>query len=767
MMRSPEVASVSRKRRRILVEGIVQGVGFRPFIYGLATKLNLSGHVCNDTRGAVIEVEGETSTLDDFLDSMRTNSPPLASLDRIGCQEIPLKKQSGFSILASLAGEERRALTSPDAPTCGDCLQELFDPKDRRFLYPFINCTNCGPRFTIIQDVPYDRKRTTMSVFPMCPDCFGEYEDPRNRRFHAQPNACPECGPRVNLLDRQGQTVAGADPIAAAARLLKEGAIVAVKGLGGYQLACDVSNEAAVAHLRKKKHRWDKPFALMTQEMDTLRRLCFVDPEEEALLKSSRCPIVLLKKKKPSQVAASVAPGQRTLGVMLPYTPLHHILMREVGRELVMTSGNFSDEPIAYKDDDAFRRLKGIADYFLVHNREIHMRTDDSVSRVVMGQELILRRARGYVPQPITMPAAFVKPILACGAHLKNTFCLGKGSHAFVSHHIGDLENYETFQSFQEGIEHFQNLFEIQPEVVAYDLHPDYLSTRYAHKLEGVTKIGVQHHHAHIASGMAEHGLSGTVIGVAFDGTGYGTDNTIWGGEFLVADYLDFRRAAHLEYVPLPGGEAAIREPWRSAAACLTLAYGKDMEGLEIDFVKRLDLKRWRILQTMMDRGLNCPLASSMGRLFDAVASLLGIRDAINYEGQAAVELEMIAEETCPESYPWSITPGDFPIAIGVQELIRAIVEDIFRGKPAPHISAKFHNSLVEMIVSVCGLIREREGLECVVLSGGVFQNAFLLTRLLPRMESRGFRVLVPKKFPPNDGGISLGQAAIANARIS
>ncbi len=750
------------------MEGTVQGVGFRPFVYGLATRNNLTGFVCNDTTGVIIEVEGEPLTLEAVLRVLREEPPPLASIERIACEVLPSKGDTAFTIARSQAEEERRALVSPDAPTCGDCLRELFDPKDRRFLYPFINCTNCGPRFTIVQDVPYDRKRTTMSVFPMCPDCFREYEDPRNRRFRAQPNACPECGPRVNLLDRQGQTVAGADPIAAAARLLKEGAIVAVKGLGGYQLASDAFNNMSVARLRKKKHRWDKPFALMTQEMDTLKRLCSVSPEEEALLKSSRCPIVLLKKKEPDQVAVSVAPGQRTLGVMLPYTPLHHILMREVGRELVMTSGNFSDEPIAYKDDDAFRRLKDIADYFLVHNREIHMRTDDSVSRVVMGQELILRRARGYVPRAIVMPTAFVKPILACGAHLKSTFCLGKGSHAFVSHHIGDLENYETLQSFQEGIEHFQNLFEIQPEVVAYDLHPDYLSSRYAHRLEGVTKIGVQHHHAHIASGMAEHGLeSGAVIGVAFDGTGYGTDDTIWGGEFLVADYRDFLRAAHLEYVPLPGGEAAIREPWRSAAACLTLAYGKDMEALGIDFVKRLDLKRWRILQTMMDRGLICPLASSMGRLFDAVASLLGIRDAINYEGQAAVELEMIAEETCSESYPWGIAPGDFPIAIGVQELIRAIVEDIRKGKSASHISAKFHNSLVEMIVSVSSLIRQKEGLERVVLSGGVFQNAFLLTRLLPRMESCGFHLYVPKKVPPNDGGISLGQAAIANARIS
>lgn len=558
------------------------------------------------------------------------------------------------------------------------------------------------------------------------------------------------------------------DPVAEVGRQLGRGAIVAIKGLGGYHLACDAENEKAVHTLRSRKHREEKPFALMAPDLGVIRLWCEVDFREEELLVSRRRPIVLLRRRPGCPVASSVAPGQRTLGFMLPYTPLHHLLLRAAGRVLVLTSGNRSDEPIAHRDDEAVLSLSSIADAFLVHNREIHIRCDDSVTRLVGGQELLVRRARGYAPEPIELPFAVSPPVLASGGHLKNTFCLASGRRAFVSQHIGDLENYETYRAFAEGIEHFQHLFGFRPEAVAYDLHPDYFSTKYALQLEGIAKVAVQHHHAHVASCMAEHGIpQGPVLGVAFDGTGYGRDGTLWGGEFLVAEYRDFVRAGHLEVVPLPGGDAAIREPWRSAAAWLNLVYGKEIERLEIGFVKRLDLRRWRILNRMLERRLHCPVTSSVGRLFDAVASLAGIRDVVHYEGQAAVELEMVADESCSESYPWSISPGDFPIVLGVQELIRAIVKDLQRGTPAPLISAKFHNSLVEMIVSASSLIRQSTGVDCVVLSGGVFQNALLLQRVVPRLKSHGFRVLVPQKVPPNDGGISLGQAAVAAARMS
>lgn len=759
---------VLQTRWNIVLEGVVQGVGFRPFIYNLAKERGLSGYVYNDTRGAVVEVEGNVSSLEEFFSAVKTDLPVNASLENISCSVVPVKGQTGFSITSSLADGKGHALIAPDSPTCDDCVKELFQPSDRRYLYPFINCAHCGPRFTIIRGVPYDREQTTMSVFRMCPGCLREYQDPGNRRFHAQPNACAQCGPKVNLLDAKGGNVIAADPIPEAANLIGQGSIIAIKSLGGYQLACDAFNEAAVNRLRKRKRRWDKPFALMAPDLEAVRNLCFVNPQEESVLQSSICPIVLLRKKDPSPAANSVAPGQKFLGIMLPYTPLHHILMKAVGAFVVMTSGNLSDEPIAYKDEEAINRLKGIADYFMTYDREIHMRADDSISRVLMGRELLLRRARGYVPQPLTLPFVFAKPILACGGHFKNTFCLAKNRHAFMSHHIGDLENYETLKSFQEGVDHFQNLFDVKPEVVAHDLHPDYLSTQYAFQLKGVTRIGVQHHHAHIASCMAEHGLGNSpVIGVAFDGSGYGTDGTIWGGEFLVADYRDFLRAAHLEYFPLPGGESAIREPWKITAAVLNLVYGQEFQKLEIDFVKRLDPKTLRVLLRMIDRGVNCPLTSSMGRLFDAVASLLGLRDTINYEGQAAIELEMIADETCDESYPWNINLAGLPIVAGIKELIKAIVKDLINRTPSSLISAKFHNSVVDMTVSVCVEIRRTKGLNEAALSGGVFQNAFILTRLVPRLKNLGFKVYVPTKVPPNDGGISLGQAAVANARLT
>lgn len=754
-----------KERRRILVEGIVQGVGFRPFVYGLALKQGLGGFILNDTTGVIIEVEGEPSALESFLCALRTDAPPLATIEGLSWESLPAKGYSPFTIEKSQAEEDRRVLISPDTCTCDDCLRELFDLNDPRYRYPFINCTNCGPRFTIIKDVPYDRERTTMAVFCMCPDCHKEYQDPLDRRFHAQPNACPSCGPQVTLLDREGHEMASEDPVSHAARLLQQGAIVAVKGLGGYHLACDAFNNDAVGRLRRRKHREDKPFALMAPDLEAVKALCFVDEAEEALLLSRKRPIVLLRKRMPNPVAHEVAPGHRDLGFMLPYSPLHYLLLREAASPLVLTSGNISDEPIAYKDDDALQRLSRIAEYYLIHNREIHMRCDDSVTRVIHGREMLIRRSKGYVPSPITMPAAFAEPTLACGAQLKNSFCLGKGRYAFVSHHIGDLENYETLLSFQEGIDHFNRLFDIDPKVMAYDLHPEYVATKYALELEGVTRIGVQHHHAHIASCMVEHGLPGPVIGVAFDGTGSGSDGTIWGGEFLVADYTDFVRAAHLEYVPLPGGEQAIRGPWRMAASWLYQVYGDEMEALDIDFIQRLNKRPWPLLKQMIQRSINSPPTSSIGRLFDAVSSLVGVRDTINYEGQAAVELEMIADERCQENYSCAITEGQ-PMVVQGGDIIRGVVEDLLARVSPSIISAKFHNTIAAAIVDICDRIRQQHGLNRVVLSGGVFQNMLLLERAVAGLAPIGFEVYVPSKVPPNDGGISLGQAAIANARV-
>jgi hydrogenase maturation protein HypF len=567
---------MGRVRARVRVEGIVQGVGFRPFVHALASRLSLAGLVGNDARGVFVEVEGSAEAVERFLGALQREAPPLAVVERVSATRLAPTGAEGFAIASSRPGGERQALISPDTATCADCLRELADPADRRYRYPFVNCTNCGPRFTIIRDVPYDRAATTMAGFRMCADCAREYHDPADRRFHAQPVCCPACGPRLRLLDREGREAAG-EPLAAAAALLREGRVVAVKGLGGYHLAADAAGEAAVAALRARKHREDKPFAVMVPDLETARALCLVDEVEERLLASPRRPIVLLRRRatvdRGAEVAGAVAPGNRSLGLMLPYTPLHHLLLAEVGRPIVLTSGNVSDEPIAYLDRDAMQRLGGIADRFLTHDRPIHMRTDDSVARAFRGRELPLRRSRGFVPQPLPLPWAFPRQVLACGAELKSTFCVAKGRHAFVSHHIGDLENYETYRSFTEGIEHFRRLLAVAPEVVAHDLHPEYLSTKYAAELDGVALEGVQHHHAHVAACLADNGEEGPVIGVAFDGLGYGADGTIWGGELLVADLAGFERAGHLASVPMPGGAAAIREPWRMAAAYLDAAF--------------------------------------------------------------------------------------------------------------------------------------------------------------------------------------------------
>ncbi len=767
------------ERRRIQVHGIVQGVGFRPFVYNLATRANLSGYVLNDAAGVTIEVEGESPVLNEFVAALRAEAPPLALVERITAEALPLLGNGlQFAIAESRSAETRRAFISPDVATCDDCLHELFDPTDRRYHYPFINCTHCGPRFTIIRDVPYDRPLTTMAAFAMCADCRREYDDPCDRRFHAQPNACPKCGPRLRLTSTySGHALAEeSDALEAAQIFLADGHILAIKGLGGYHLACDAANPEAVRRLRSRKHRWDKPFALMAADLAAVEALCDVSDSERALLTDRRRPIMLLRNKlsSPSKkgaggegVALDVAPQQNTLGVMLPYTPQHHLLFANADyRWLVMTSGNVSDEPIAYRDYDAFERLAPLADAFLVHDRDIHMRCDDSVMRVVRGIEVPLRRSRGYAPQPLPMSFEFTQPILAVGAHLKNTFCLGKGHYAFLSHHIGDLDNLETWQSFREGIEHFKRLFDIEPDVIAHDLHPDYLSTQWAishHAKRSKIIIPVQHHHAHIASVLAEHGLTGPVIGAAFDGTGYGTDETIWGGEFLVADLADFERVAHLAYVPLPGGEQAIHQPWRVAAAWLQKLYGDEWLDWPLDFSRKVDRQTWAVLRQMMGRGVNCPLTSSMGRLFDAVAALLGLRNEVRYEGQAAVELEAIADETVREGYEFDLHG---PVA-DPTPVFNDLLSDLRSGRPTPVISARFHNAVAALVTTVCLRMRAERGLNTVALSGGVFQNAFLLARTLDLLSALEFETYINQRVPPNDGGIALGQAAVAAARIA
>ena len=599
-----------RIRTLVRVEGVVQGVGFRPFVYSLATRLGLAGHVGNDSAGVFIEIEGPPRLVLDFLGSLEHDAPPLARIEAVRTTALSPSGGAGFAIASSDPRGRRQALVSADSATCADCLAELADPGDRRFGYPFINCTNCGPRFTIVRDVPYDRPLTTMAGFGLCAECAAEYSDPADRRFHAQPVCCPACGPRLRLIDALGSEFDG-DPVGAAAALLAEGKVLAVKGLGGYHLAVDAGSEPAAAALRERKHREDKPFALMVTDVEAAAGLCEVDSTAASLLASGRRPIVLLPRRADAAVARAVAPGSRQLGVMLPYTPLHHLLLRALGRPMVLTSGNTSDEPIAYDDGDALARLAGIADAFCVHDRPIHMRADDSVVRQFRGREMIMRRSRGYAPEPIRLRAPFPRPVLGCGAELKNTFCLGRDDHAFVSHHIGDLENYETFRSFAEGIAHFRRLFEVTPQVVAHDLHPEYLSTKYALDCEDVSLVAVQHHHAHIASCLADNGEDGPVIGVAFDGTGYGTDGTIWGGEFLIADLAGFSRAGFLAPARLPGGTAAIRQPWRMAAAYLSAAYP---EGTPDSLgVVRRNAERWDDVLAVARSGVNSPLTSSAG----------------------------------------------------------------------------------------------------------------------------------------------------------
>jgi hydrogenase maturation protein HypF len=755
-------------RRCIHVSGIVQGVGFRPYVYRLAVGRHLNGQIANTAAGVVIEVQGSRESVDDFLQRLPKEAPPLALIRGLDVSEIPPNGDSEFRIVPSEKSETVRTLIPPDIAICEDCLRELFDPADRRYLYPFINCTNCGPRFTIVRSIPYDRPQTSMAVFPMCRRCRAEYDNPADRRFHAQPNACWDCGPQVELWNAGARRILCNDPIGEAASKLQAGAVVAVKGLGGFHLAVDATNVDAVKRLRVRKHRVEKPFAVMVANLEAAERFCALDAEDRHLLVSSQRPIVLLERKDSGGIPAEVAPFNKFLGMFLAYTPLHHVLLAKSNLQaLVMTSGNLSEEPIAIENSEAATRLSGVADYFLVHNREILRRCDDSVVRRVGGQVRQLRRARGFVPVPVFLNKK-LPDMLAVGGELKSTICVLKRDEAFLSQHIGDLENAGAFKFFQETVEHLQNILEVRPSVVAYDLHPDYLATRWALAQNEMRAVGVQHHHGHIVSCMAENHLEGRVIGFALDGTGYGTDGHIWGGEVLVADYLDFERVAHLAYVPLPGGSAAIREPWRVAVSYLSAAFGPDLLMLSIPFFQQIPRSRILTVLQMMDHHVNSPLTSSCGRLFDAVAALINLRHEVNYEAQAAIELEMCRDRTSAgRPYPFAITEGGGVLQIDSRPVFRAIVEDLRQGAPAGQISQRFHDGLVEVLSRIAQILRERTSLNTVCLSGGTFQNVFLATRLEQQLGEMGFDVFTHSHVPAGDGGLSLGQAVVAAHRIA
>jgi hydrogenase maturation protein HypF len=749
--------------RRVRVSGTVQGVGFRPFVHRIATGLGLAGWVGNDAQGVVLEVEGPGEAVAAFLSSLERDAPPLAVVEQIDIGVLEVTGHRGFDIVTSAHDGGARQLTvPPDTATCDACLAEVRDPADRRYRYPFANCTECGPRFTVVTGVPYDRPRTTMAPFPLCGDCDREYHDPADRRFHAQPVCCPACGPTLRLLDAAGTPLAAGDAaLAAAVERLAAGDVLAVKGLGGYHLAARAADEAAVAALRSRKHREDKPFAVLAADLDGARVLAEVDDAEAALLSGPRRPIVLLRRRAGAPLAAAVAPGNRWLGVLLPYTPLHHLLVDDLGEPIVLTSGNVSDEPISYVDADALERLAPIADAFVTHDRAIATRVDDSVARVMRGAPLVLRRARGFVPEPLSQPVEFRRPVLAVGAELKSTVCLAAGHRALVSHHLGDLENYETLRAFTEAIDHLQRLLDVRPEVIAHDLHPEYLSTKHALEQEGVALSAVQHHHAHVASCMADNGVAGPVIGVAFDGLGYGDDGTLWGGELLVADLTGYQRAGHLAPIPLPGGAAAIRSVWRMAAAYLDGSGGD--AGADLAVAAR-NAAQWDRVLAMARAGVASPLTSSAGRLFDAVAAIVGVRDEITYEGQAAIELEQLADPAEPGSFPLPVDDGERVVLRGAD--LVAAAADAVRSKVAPaRVAMRFHRGLAQGTCAAVRAIAARTGLRTVALSGGVFQNVLLLDAVAGGLEAGGFEVLVHRRVPPNDGGISLGQAAVAGAR--
>ncbi len=804
------------RRQRHIIQGIVQGVGFRPFVYRVAHELDLTGWVRNTPAGVEIEIQGGTPLLDAFENSLRNDIPPLAHITSHLRTDIPVGDDNSFTILPSGDGAADIQI-APDSALCSDCLKELFDPTDRRYRYPFITCTNCGPRYSIIIGTPYDRPKTTMAGFPLCPDCLREYKDPLDRRFHAQPIACHTCGPQVSLLTSSGDAVSVRDDaVLQAVELLKNGAILAVKGIGGYHLAVDACNNNAVRRLRERKKRDEKPFAVMAATIETARELALMNEMEERLLSSPEAPIVIVRKRQDTLLSPLIAPNNGWLGMMLPYAPLHHLLFKgqrteiqdqgargkgqentldspldpepltldPVFKALVMTSGNISDEPVAFEDDEALQRLTGIADYFLLHDRPIHIRSDDSVMRVFQGKPLFYRRARGYAPRAVTLPFT-VPPLLATGAELKSAVCLADGNRAVLSQHIGDLQNSSTCDSFSHTVTHLSEILEIQPGRVACDLHPDYLSSRFAED-SGLPVTHVQHHHAHLASCMAENSLDGDVIGIIFDGTGFGSDDTIWGGEFLVGGYDGYRRAGHFRPVPLPGGDAAVREPWRMAMSYLYQALGETAFTLDHPVAGYLPGQERALFAQMLRRGINSPLTSSCGRLFDTVAALLNIRHIVSYDGQGAIELEALAEMSEEEAkspsalyasegtlcqtgeYRYNIDLHEnAPLQLDFSPMFSEILADIAAGARTFTIAHRFHQTVASAATDVCLHIAGSTGLDRVILSGGVFQNRLLTEMIYTALTQKGLTVFTHRLVPPNDGGIALGQAAIAGRRTN
>ncbi len=752
------------KRVRYLFSGVVQGVGFRPFIFRMATRHSLSGFVQNRPEGVAVEVEGAVDAIHSFLVSVNEELPPLADVSGISSEEVEIKNDKAFRIIESEARGPGKVYIAPDIATCGDCLKELFDPADRRFRYPFINCTNCGPRLTIIKDIPYDRINTSMSCFPMCPLCQREYENPADRRFHAEPNACPACGPSLKLLDGKGNQLSDRDPLRKAIEFLLSGYVVAIKGLGGFHLAVDATNDEAIKRLRSRKFREEKPLAVMVRDVETAARISMISKEEENILLSSQRPIVLAKKRVGDAISDAVAPGVSDFGIMLPYTPLHHMLLEQHFHALVMTSANQVDEPICIENREAIKRLDGIADYFLVHNRDILVRCDDSIATVSCGERRIIRRSRGFAPIPITLAKSY-PPILALGPQMKTTLCILKGNLAFLSPHIGDMETPEARDFYQESLGLMQKIAECEPGIIACDLHPAYYTTIIAEGLTASRVIRVQHHHAHIVSSMAENGIEGDVIGIAMDGTGYGTDGTVWGGEFLIASESNFTRIGHVTNYLLPGGEKAIREPWRIAVSLLKQAYGDNWP----EIAESLDIVPERSFYETMDRIMtqrfNSPLTSSLGRLFDGVAAILGLRRKVTFEGQAAMELEALAKGKTGSILQYNIEEADDVIHLDFSPMIRGIVAELRAGRSIEDLALSFHLTLQAAFCKMARTICDKTGLNRVVLSGGCFQNRILTEGTIAELEKAGFDVFFHSAIPANDGCISLGQAVCAGAQ--
>ncbi|WP_432667237.1 carbamoyltransferase HypF [Wukongibacter baidiensis] len=743
-------------RKYVVVEGIVQGVGFRPFVYNIAIRNDLKGWVKNTSEGVFIDIEGEERSISSFLEELEDKAPPLSQIERITVEDRDLKHYDDFVIEKSKDNQNAITLISPDVATCRDCEEDIKDKNNRRHKYPFTNCTNCGPRFSIIKKLPYDRPMTTMKDFEMCRECNEEYENPMNRRFHAQPNACGDCGPRVWLTDSCGNEIDMEEPIVEAIKLIKEGRIIGIKGLGGFHLVCDGMNHKAIETLRNRKARPAKPLALMIRDIETVKKICYLSGMEEDILTGIRKPILLLDKKV-SSLPDNIAPNNNKLGVMLPYTPLHYLLFDNELDVLVMTSANVSGLPIVYKNDEAVEKLKGIVDNFLLHDREIHIPVDDSVAKVVLDKECLIRRSRGYAPVPVKI--AGIEDTLACGSSLKNTFCISKRESAFLSQHMGDIDNIETYENFEENIKHFKTIYQVEPKLIAHDMHPDFLSTEFAEQ-KTAEKFPIQHHHAHIASCMVDNELSEKVIGLAFDGTGLGTDGKIWGGEFLVCDLTEFERVGHLDYVKMPGGDAAVKEPWRMAVSFLYKVYE---EGIDKDILNHIENKKIKNVMSMIKHNINCPETSSMGRFFDAVSGLLGLKTRITFEGEAAIYLEAVADKKEVGKYNYHIENLDEKYVVNTGEIIKSLLKDIENNLGKGIISRRFHNTVIAFSIDMCKLIRSKTNINSVALSGGVFQNEIILKGIYEGLVGEGFSVYTHGQIPCNDGGIAIGQLVIAN----